>query len=100
MKTQYIWNFFHGLGRTRQLLSPYNRDVPLIGGGPRWIWRRYLLARAMSLMAAPTRGRRWLMSYIDAAVHRGILDECRRSVSTIVTLSPQPPLPQGEGVGG
>jgi glycosyltransferase involved in cell wall biosynthesis len=100
MTTSYVWKFFHGLGRTQQLLSPYNRDVPLMGSGPRWIWRRFLLARTKSLLAAPTRGRWWLMNYIDAAVHRGILDECSRSVSVNVALTPQPPLPRGEGVGG
>jgi glycosyltransferase involved in cell wall biosynthesis len=100
MTSEYIWKFFHGLGRTRQLLSPYNRDVPLVGSGPRWIWRRYLFARAKALLATPTRGRWWLMNYIDAAVHRGILDECRCSGLVNVTLSPQPSLPRTEGVVG
>jgi glucosyl-dolichyl phosphate glucuronosyltransferase len=79
MTVEYIWKFFHGLGRTRQVLSPYNRGVPLLGSSPRWIWRRYLLARAKALLAAPTLGRWWLTNFIDAAVHRGILDECRGS---------------------
>jgi glycosyltransferase involved in cell wall biosynthesis len=109
MTTSYVWNFFHGLGRTRQLLIPYNRDVPLMGSGPRWIWRRFLLARAKSLLVAPTRGRWWLTNFIDAAVHRGILDECRGMANVVLTpnaLSPEerglktPPLPRGEGVGG
>lgn len=111
MTADYIWKFFHGLGRTRQLLSPYNRDVPLVGSGPRWIWRRYLVSRAKSLLAGPRRSRWWLKNFIDAAVHRGILDECQRSM-----VNPQPSLPdgkeevtartsrtpfrQGEGVGG
>ena len=79
MTTDYLWKFFHGLGRTRQVLSPYNRDVSLIGSTPRWIWRRYLTARAKALVAAPTRSRWWLANFIDAAVHRGILDECSRA---------------------
>jgi glycosyltransferase involved in cell wall biosynthesis len=99
MTAEYVWKFFHGLGRTRQLLSPYNRGIPLLGSGPRWIWRRYLISRAKALLTAPTRGRWWLTNFIDAAVHRGILDECRAMGLVKVALTPNPS-PAGRGVGG
>jgi len=79
MTIEYIWKFFHGLGRTRQILIPYNRNVVLVGSGPRWIWKRFLLAKAKATLATPLQGRLWLKNYIDAAVYRGILDECRLS---------------------
>jgi glycosyltransferase involved in cell wall biosynthesis len=79
MTADYIWKFFHGLGRTRQVLSPFNRDVPLIGAAPRWVLRRYLIARTKALLTAPARSRWWLTNFIDAAVQRGILDECSRT---------------------
>ena len=86
MTPDYIWKFFHGLGRTRQRIRPYNRGVPLFGTGPRWIWRRYLFACIKALLSAPVNRRSWLENYIDAAVHRGILDECRSG--ELLTTSP------------
>jgi GT2 family glycosyltransferase len=78
MTPDYVWRFFHGLGRTRQRLTPYDRDVALLAGAPRWVWRQYLLAAAAAAVAAPARSRWWLKKWIDAAGCRGILDECRR----------------------
>jgi hypothetical protein len=96
MTAEYLWKFFHGLGRTRQLQTPYNREVPLVGSGPRWIWRRYVIARAKALLAGPTRSRWWLIHFIDAAVHRGILDECHGSFLANVSLRSQTALPVSE----
>lgn len=77
MTGSYVWKFFHGLGRTRQLLCPYDRVGPMLGNVPRWVWRRYLVARAKSLLASPMRSRWWLRNLSDAAIHRGILDQSR-----------------------
>ncbi len=73
----YVWKFFHGLGRTDQRLSRYDGHGPQLFGAPRWMVRRYLAARLRSLALAPWGGPRWLESYIDAAVARGVIDECR-----------------------
>jgi glycosyltransferase involved in cell wall biosynthesis len=77
MTVGYVWKFFHGLGRTRQRMTPFDRGVPLLFGRPRWLVRRYLAARAKAILFAPTRGRRWVENLTAAAALKGILDECR-----------------------
>jgi hypothetical protein len=97
MTVDYVWKFFHGLGRTRQLLSPFNRNVPLLVSGPRWIWRRYLLSRARALLCGPVKCRWWVKNFTDAAVQRGILDECRTTIVPEIAIASTAPAAVGEG---
>jgi glycosyltransferase involved in cell wall biosynthesis len=77
MTADYVWKFFHGLGRTKQRLVPHERDVPMLLRAPRWVVREYLVERFKSLIYAVNRSPAWLRSLTRAAVARGIIDECR-----------------------
>lgn len=77
LTTRYVWDFFHGLGRTKQRQAAHDRGVPRLFGAPRWVVREYLAARAVSLVLAPWGGAGWVHSFTRAAVCRGVIDECR-----------------------
>ncbi len=77
LTSAYVWKFFHGIGRTNQRRFPSDPSCPKLFGVPRWVLRRYVANRLRSLLLAPSCGARWLDSYIQAAVSRGVLDECR-----------------------
>lgn len=78
LTTRYVWRFFHGLGRTTQRLGPLDRDgTPRVFGAPRWMVRKYVAARAKMALHRVGRGPAWMEAFRDAAVARGIIDECR-----------------------
>lgn len=77
MTANYVWKFFHGLGRTNYLRDPGDPNAPRLFGAPRWAIRRYVVDRCASVVFAPGHGRRWLTHWIAAAVDRGVIDEAR-----------------------
>lgn len=76
----YVWKFFHGLGRSSCHEADHRSQVPRFFGAYRWAIRKYLIARTLSLLLAPSRGARWLTHFSGAAVARGIIDESRANV--------------------
>lgn len=77
LTANYVWKYFHGLGRTYRICDPGDPNGPRFLGAPRWAVRRYLAARGVSLALRPGRGRAWLTHYIAAAIARGVIDEAR-----------------------
>jgi glycosyltransferase involved in cell wall biosynthesis len=77
LTTNYVWKFFHGLGRTAHRQRGADPRLPRLFGAERWAVRRYVAARARSLLLAPWGGADWLNSFTAAAVARGIMDESR-----------------------
>jgi glycosyltransferase involved in cell wall biosynthesis len=77
MTREYLWSFFHGLGRSDQRRKPYDAAVPMLFGVPRWLVKRYLADRFREALLAPGRGPRWLAAFMRAAVSRGVIDEFR-----------------------
>jgi hypothetical protein len=77
LTTAYVWKFFHGLGQSSCRQAGHLAHLPRAFGAYRWAVRKYVIARALSLLFAPGCGARWLSSFSDAAWARGVMDESR-----------------------
>jgi len=77
LKVSFVRRWYVGAGKTQRLMNEAP-DGPFILGAPRWVWKKYAIARAKSLMLSPTRSGLWHHWFREAMMLKGYLEECRR----------------------
>jgi glucosyl-dolichyl phosphate glucuronosyltransferase len=85
----YIWQFFHGGGRTHVRQSDY-AECRCWRGVPRWAVRQCATAAAKMLVLAPFRSRSWLGAVRDTAKALGTIQESRRQYMHHRTVAYEP----------
>ncbi len=73
----FLWRWHVGAGHTLVRQEEVDLSGSRFAGVPRWVLRQYLQERVQSWLFAPLRSRRWLLSYLQAARWRGVMEACR-----------------------
>jgi glucosyl-dolichyl phosphate glucuronosyltransferase len=85
MSTDFLWHFYHGMGRTEVRLKWWNpHEGKSLWGAPRWWYRHFLQSWAASWLLWLTGRTSWAKSYTEAARFAGILAEVRQQRSEAV----------------
>jgi glycosyltransferase involved in cell wall biosynthesis len=95
---KYIWEYFIGLGRTDARVL-YGQEFPLLGGAPRWVVRKYVMARLAMHLWAPLAGPRWAQAYRQAAKMLGLMSEWRSMAAAEVVSANLAPAVETPPVG-
>jgi glycosyltransferase involved in cell wall biosynthesis len=76
LTTDYLWKFNYHAG-TARLASPLVHANKHWLGIPRWMLRRYWVARLTAWSLAPLKNKRWLEAFVEAARCKGAMDAYR-----------------------
>jgi glycosyltransferase involved in cell wall biosynthesis len=75
MTRTYVWDWYKWDGRVeRQRLGDSAPGVPTLFGRPRWVVRKYLVARFKTAVLCLTRGEGWRSAFTEAARWNGVLE--------------------------
>jgi glucosyl-dolichyl phosphate glucuronosyltransferase len=74
LTSQYVFDI-HRWNEAAEGFSAFaNDDSAQFRDAPRWIWKRYWLAKLKRMIHSTGKGKRWLGALLEAARWRGILD--------------------------
>ena len=82
LTANYVWRWFSGYGKTvvRQnhaLEGPRRTEAARLFGVPRWMLRRFVQSYLLSCLLSPLKSSLWVKYYLNAAICRGMMHECK-----------------------
>jgi glucosyl-dolichyl phosphate glucuronosyltransferase len=84
LRSRYLWNYFHGLGRTVIRMEGHSPvDGKLLWGAPRWWYRRCMETLGLAWVQWLTRRPEWAKTYTDAAQLAGMIAEVRQQQANL-----------------
>jgi glycosyltransferase involved in cell wall biosynthesis len=77
MSSNYLWNYYYGVGRTHVRMKGPPALGRMLFGSPRWMYRACFTKRACATLNRLFGSKKWFGYYTQAAYLRGMIHECR-----------------------
>jgi glycosyltransferase involved in cell wall biosynthesis len=92
---KYLWDYFHGVGRTELRMNGFTNTGKCWNGAPRWLYRQALEKGAHSFFQRLWSRSAWVPAYTQAAWYSGMIAELRHQSRARASVRNSPTRDEG-----